>query len=102
MKTFQNGRLRPQETVKIEALKKAHDLGIKIFVSIEPTIPGVIIPLERIDALSPWVDRWIIGALNYMGTNTGFYSKEVPKWLRYVKEQGLRVQWKRDLKPYLK
>lgn len=41
---------------RIEALKKAYNLGIKTFVSMEPTIPGETQPIEIMKALRPWVD----------------------------------------------
>jgi len=85
---------------RIEALKKAHSLGIKTFVSLEPTIPDETRPLEIMKALGHLVDRWIIGTLNYMGANRDFYSREVPKWTSYVNEKGLAVKWKKELKPY--
>jgi len=87
---------------RIEALKKAHSLGIKTFVSLEPTIPGETRPLEIMKALGHLVDRWIVGALNYMGVNRDFYCREVPKWASYVDEEELRVKWKKELKPFLK
>ncbi len=52
--------------------------------------------------LSPWVDRWIIRLLNYMGVDSSFYRSEVPRWAKYVDEKSLRVKWKKELRPYLK
>ncbi len=92
----------PGNKRRIDALKKAHDLGIKTFVSMEPTIPEETKPIEIMEALSPWVDRWIIGALNYMSVDLNFYRREVPKWAEYVDERGLRVKWKKELKPYFR
>ncbi len=43
----------PGNKRRIEALKKAHDLGIKTFVSMEPTIPEETKPIEIMEALSP-------------------------------------------------
>ena len=51
--------------------------------------------------LGSWVDRWIIGSLNYMGVDRGFYRREVAKWTSYVDEEKLKVKWKKELKPYL-
>lgn len=67
----------------------------------EPTIPSETQPIEIMEALSPWVDRWILGALNYVDVDPSFYRREVPKWARYVYEKGLKVKWKKELKPYL-
>ena len=91
----------PGNTRRIEALKKIHDLGIKTFVSMEPTIPEETRPIEIMEALSPYVDRWIIGALNYMDVDLSFYRREVPEWAEYVDKKGLKVMWKKELKPYL-
>ena len=53
------------------------------------------------EALSPYVDRWIIGALNYMDVDPNFYRGEVPEWAKYVDEKDMKVLWKKELKPYL-
>jgi DNA repair photolyase len=90
----------PGNTIRIEALKKAHELGIKTFVIMEPTIPDETKPLEIMQALEPWVDRWIIGSLNYMRVNRDFYCKEVPKWAKYIDKTGLPVTWKKELQSY--
>jgi hypothetical protein len=58
----------PGNKLRIEALKKVHDLGIKTFVSMEPT--------EIMEALNPWIERWIIGALNYMCVNSASTEEE--------------------------
>ena len=92
----------PGNTRRIDALKQAHNMGIKTFVSMEPTIPEETKPIEIMEALDTWVDRWIIGALNYMNVDPGFYRREVPKWATYVNEKGLKVKWKKELMPYLK
>jgi len=92
----------PGNTRRIAALKKAHELGIKTFVSMEPTIPGVTQPIKIMEALRRCVDRWIIGSLNYCGVDFNFYRKEAPKWAEYIEKEGLTVKWKRELKPYLR
>ena len=49
---------------RIETLKRAHSMGIKTWVSMEP----VIIPeeaLELLEKLGPFVDHWKIGKLNH-------------------------------------
>lgn len=92
----------PGNTKRIEALNKAHDLGIKTFVSMEPWIPAITRPIEILDKLNAFVDRWVVGTLNYSGTNYSFYKKEMPELMRYVKEKGLSVIWKKELRKYLK
>ena len=89
----------------IRGLKKIHELGIKTYVSVEPWIPEVTKPLAIMSALKDWVDRWIIGALNYFGWDRychEVYRKEMPKLLQYVAENGINVMWKKELKPFLK
>ena len=71
------------------------------FVSMEPTIPSETWPIEIMEVLDPWVDRWIIGALNYVAVDPSFYRREVPKWAEYAEGKGLKVKWKKELKPYL-
>lgn len=49
---------------RIELLKKAHGMGVRTWVSMEP----VIVPeeaLELLRMLSPFVDHWKIGKLNH-------------------------------------
>jgi hypothetical protein len=43
------------------------------------------------------VDRWIIGALNYMGVNHAFYDKVMVDLVEYVKNKDLAVKWKKEL-----
>lgn len=69
----------PGNTRRIEALKQAHDVGLKTFVSMDPTIPGETRPVEIMQALGSWVDRWIIGSLNYMGNRTRVLSSGSPE-----------------------
>ena len=47
------------------------------------------------------MDRWVIGTLNYMGVDYGFYDEQMPELMRYVEEKNLIVKWKKELKPYL-
>lgn len=61
---------------RIEAIKQAHDLGIKTWVSVEP----VIIPEQALDLireLHPIVGHWKIGKLNY--------NKEVESKVDWIK-----------------
>jgi len=49
---------------RVEAIREAHRLGIRTWVSVEP----VIYPdeaLQVLDLLEPWVDIWKVGKLNH-------------------------------------
>lgn len=58
-------------------------------------------PIEIMDELMDCVDRWIVGTLNYMGTDFTYYQRRMPKLPEYVDENGLNVMCKKELKPYL-
>ena len=88
-------------TARIEALIKLHNAGVKTYISMEPWIPSVTKPIEVMEKLGPWVDRWIVGTLNYSGADYSFYEKEMPELLKYVHERGLNVMWKKELRQYL-
>ena len=45
---------------------------------------------------------WIIGVLNYMGVKHAFYDKVMVDLVKYVKNKGLAVKWKKELMLYLK
>ena len=93
----------PPNSRRIEALREAHARGIKTFVSLEPWIPDVTKPLEIIPALAPFVDRWIVGTMNYCGASREVYAREAPlvkKLLEEIRPPG-GVYIKKELKAYL-
>lgn len=68
----------PQITIdaRIDALKTAHELGIRTWVSMEPVIePDQALKLIRV--LYPYVDHWKVGKLNYHS-----HAKSVD-WLKF-------------------
>lgn len=51
-------------TDRVEAIQKAHKMGIKTWVSVEPVVEcGEA--LRAIELISPWVDHFKIGKMNY-------------------------------------
>jgi len=36
-----------------------------------------------------------------MNVDSGLYPREVPKWAEYIEKKGLKVKWKKELRPYL-
>ena len=55
----------PSINDRIEAIKQAHELGIKTWVSLEPVIdPGQA--FQVIAFLHRWVDFWCVGKLNHV------------------------------------
>jgi len=54
----------PAIDMRIEAIKAAHEMGIRTWVSLEPVIdPDQA--LELIEQIHPFVDDWKVGKLNY-------------------------------------
>jgi len=54
----------PSIDMRIEAIKAAHEMGIRTWVSLEPVInPDQA--LELIEEIHPFVDHWKVGKLNY-------------------------------------
>jgi len=78
----------PGDAKRIEALKKAHSMGIETFVSIEPWIPEITHPQSIIEKLKDSVDRLIIGSMQYCYAPRGFYAECLPlliTWLNWNK-----------------
>jgi DNA repair photolyase len=89
----------PSISSRYEAVKKAHELGIFTWVSIEP----VIVPeesLKVIQDLKPFVNLWKVGKLNHF--------KEIESkinWKQFFLDakkelEGCNVYWKKDLLKY--
>jgi len=88
----------PGNTKRIEALKKAHDMGIKTFVSIEPWIPDVTYPQLIIEKLKDRVDRFIIGSMQYCDVPRSFYARSLPALISWLKENKINYYLKKELK----
>jgi len=94
-------RHAPSNTQRIEALKKAHDTGIRTFVSIEPWIPNITYPADIIRHLRENVDRWIIGSMQYMGVPKSYYSRRLPTLLSWLNSEKINYFLKKELRACL-
>lgn len=74
---------------RIQTLKKAHDMGIETWASIEPWIPGVTFPEKILEATKDFVDFYILGRLKYEKRHG--YPK-VP--LEFYEEEWAKIQSK--------
>ena len=61
----------PSERIRV--LRKAHDMGIQTFVSVEPWITGHTDPIAIVTELHDVVDTWIFGVHNYAGVSLDEY-----------------------------
>lgn len=111
---IQSVRFEPDAALpheRIEALKKAHDLGIETWVSLEP-IMFPIHTLRLIEATYPFVDEYRIGKLNYeqdlMSRVLGYQSPTPSELVQFVRDAkefldscGKRYMFKESMKRYL-
>jgi len=91
----------PGNTKRIEALKKAHSMGIETFVSIEPWIPEITHPRSIIEKLKDSVDRFIIGSMQYCDVSRSFYIRQLPDLISWLKENKINHYLKKELKSCL-
>jgi len=88
----------PGNKKRIEALKKAHSMGIKTFVSIEPWIPDISNPQLIVERLRDFVDRFIIGSMQYYGVPRVFYAKRLPGLISWLDENKVNYYLKGELR----
>jgi len=88
-------------TKRMEALQIAHEQGIKTFASIEPWIPDVTDPKSIIQNLREFVDRFIIGSMQYSGVPREFYAKRLPDLISWLNAEGINYYLKKELKACL-
>jgi len=88
----------PGNTRRVEALKKAHSLGIKTFVSIEPWIPEITRPQSIIENLREHVDRVIIGSMQYSGVPKSFYAEHLLGLVRWLETNKINYYLKKELR----
>jgi len=91
----------PGNTKRIEALKKAHGMGIKTFASIEPWIPDVTHPESIIEKLRDFVDRFIIGSMQYCDVPRSFYARHLPALISWLNENKISYYLKKELRSCL-
>jgi len=91
----------PGNKKRIEALKKAHEKGIRTFVSIEPWIPNVTHPRSIIENLREHVDRWIIGSMRYHSVSRRFYAERLPELIAWLDNSKINYYLKKELKSCL-
>jgi len=91
----------PGNTKRIEALKKAHSMGIKTFASIEPWIPDITDPQSIVERLRDSVDRFIIGSMQYMGVPKSYYSRRLPALLSWLNSEKINYFLKKELRACL-
>ena len=72
----------PLPQYRLEALKVAHEKGVKTWVSIEPIIPYITYPEDIIEATKDFVDWYVLGSYNYCS------RIKLPKVNRYIPENG--------------
>lgn len=82
---------------RILLLHRAHVMGIKTFVSLEPWIPGVDATKIVGEVATPMVNHWIIGRLNYKGVGDEFYRLKLPGLIRLLDLMGASYYIKPDL-----
>jgi len=87
----------PGNAKRIEALKKAYEVGVKTFVSIEPWIPDVTQPKAIIQKLRDFVDRFIIGSMQYSDAPRRFYADRLPPLIAWLDKNKINYHMKREL-----
>lgn len=111
---IQSVRFEPDAALpyeRIEALKKAHDLGIETWVSLEP-IMFPLHTLRLIEATYPFVDEYRIGKLNYeqdlMTRILGYQSPTPSELVQFIKDAkefldscGKKYMFKQSMAKYL-
>ncbi len=91
----------PAVSERIRAAKTLHDAWVKTYASIEPWIPGVTHPLEIVQKLDGVIDRWIIGALNYMHQDHHQYLPELKETVTWLEKKGKPYYLKKELQRLL-
>jgi len=91
----------PGNTKRIEAMKKAHEIGVKTFASIEPWIPDVTYPQLIIEKLRDFVDRFIIGSMQYCDVPRTFYADHLPPLIAWLEKNKIDYYLKKELRSCL-
>lgn len=91
----------PRVSERIGAAQKIHDAGIKTYASVEPWIPSVTHPLQIVQRLDPIIDRWIIGAMNYMHQDHKQYLPELKETVAWLDARRRPYFLKKELQALL-
>ena len=91
----------PGNKKRTEALKKAHEMGIKTFASIEPWIPDITEPYSIVEKLRDFVDRFIIGSMQYCNVPRRFYAGRLPSLITWLDKNKTNYYVKKELKSCL-
>jgi DNA repair photolyase len=91
----------PSNTRRVAVLEEAREAGVRTFVSLEPWIPGVTKPLQIIRKLAPFVDRWIVGTMNYCGVSREEYARESVLVKDLLDELGVPYWLKKEIRAQL-
>jgi DNA repair photolyase len=94
-KRYEPGASPPED--RLHVLELAKEFGVRTFVSIEPWIPGVTDPWEIVQRCREFVDRFIIGALNYYSVPPGFYRRKLPALVEKLEGAGVEYLLKKEL-----
>ena len=96
---------------RLLALKTAHELGVKTWISIEPIIPETTYPETIVQTTIDYVDYYVLGAFNYplqLGYTTytkealkQWYMKHVAKAIQLLESNGKPYHIKKELRKYL-
>ena len=96
----------PSPYERMDALRRAHEEGIKTWISIEPLLPQPD-PSLILKLTAGYTDYYVVGALNYrlLGFTKRqlreFYNRYVPRMIAMLEEWGKPCTIKKELKAYL-
>ena len=93
----------PSNDERLHWLRKAHEKGVKTWISMEPIIPNVTFPADIIKQTSSYVDWYVLGSLNYARKlgykeDIQFYKKQIPKAIRLLRTLGKPFFIKKELR----
>jgi len=99
----------PSPRKRLEALKKAHEKGVKTWLSIEPIIPSVTYPELIVSETLDYIDWYVLGSFNYSkrlayidkSVLKSWYGIHVERAIGILKLSNKEFYIKKELKKYL-
>jgi len=100
----------PPPEERLEALREAHEEGVKTWLSIEPIIPGITYPQLIVAETLDYVDWYVLGAFNYFSRFARnmkkfmlreWYRRHVREAIETLEINGRPYFVKRELRLYL-